>query len=140
MAAARPFAGTERLRATADKCFGELAREDWLEAFRAHPRIGEKQAAAQSAESPAAAGWSEQEQAPARAARAEAFAALAEANRAYEAKFGHIFIVCAAGKSAEEMASLCCERMGNDPEKELRVAAEEQRRITHLRLEKFYQL
>jgi allantoicase len=137
MAAARPFAGTERLRATADKCFGELAREDWLEAFRAHPRIGEKQAAAQSAESRR---WSEQEQAPARAARAEAFAALAEANRAYEAKFGHIFIVCAAGKSAEEMASLCCERMGNDPEKELRVAAEEQRRITHLRLEKFYQL
>jgi len=139
MAAARPFASVEQLREAAEKCFTEMAREDWLECFRAHPRIGEKKAAA-SAASPAAAGWSEQEQAATRAADAATMAALAESNRAYEARFGHIFIVCATGKTQAEMLAACKQRLTNDPGKEISIAADEQRRITQLRLEKFLQL
>ena len=139
MAAARPFASAEQLRAAAEKCFTELSREDWLECFRAHPRIGEKNAAGAAA-SPAAVGWSEQEQAGARAADAATQTALAEANRAYEARFGHIFIICATGKTPAEMLAACQQRLANDPGKEIGTAADEQRRITHLRLEKFLQL
>ena len=139
MAAARPFAGVEQLRAAAEKCFTEMAREDWLACFRAHPRIGEKKSAA-SVASPAAAGWSEQEQAGARGAEASTLAALAEANRAYEARFGHIFIVCATGKTPAEMLAACQQRLANDPEKEISIAADEQRHITQLRLEKILQL
>jgi allantoicase len=139
LAAARPFAGVEQLREAAEKCFTEMAREDWLESFRAHPRIGEKKAAATAA-SPVAASWSEQEQAGARAADAATMAALAEANRAYEARFGHIFIVCATGKTPAEMLAECKQRLANDPGKEISLAADEQRRITQLRLERFLQL
>src|SRR4029079_9101865 len=95
------------------------------EAFAAHPRIGEK-----------GGRWSQQEQAGARGADAEILADLAEANRLYESRFEHIFIVCATGKSAEEMLGLLRARLDNNPETELRVAAEEQRKITSLRLEK----
>jgi allantoicase len=138
VAAARPFASEEQLFKAAEKCFAQMTREDWQESFRAHPRIGEKQTAAH-AES-AAAGWSEQEQSAARGADPAAQAALAEANRAYEARFGDIFIICATGKTPAEILAACRERMGNDPEKELDIAADEQRRITQLRVEKFLQL
>ncbi len=138
MAVARPFTDAAQLHAAAEKCFETLTREDWLESFRAHPRIGEKKTAA-SAESPGA-GWSEQEQAGARGADASTQAALAEANRAYEARFRHIFIVCATGKSPAEMLAACKQRLANDPEEEIGLAAAEQRRITQLRLEKFLQL
>src|SRR5207244_5560051 len=101
-------------------------REDWLEAFRAHPRIGEK----------AASEWSQQEQALVEKASPPQLSALRNANRSYESRFGYIFIVCATGKSTEEMLALIHERLQNDDDKELRIAAEEQRRITQLRLEK----
>ena len=65
---------------------------------------------------------------------------MAKANRAYEARFGYIFIVCATGKSTGEMLALCQERLRNSPEKELRIAAEEQGKITRLRLEKLIQI
>jgi allantoicase len=136
MAATRPFANADQLFHAAEKCLSELTREDWLESFHAHPRIGENKTAG-SAESRR---WSEQEQAGARGADAVTLAALAEANRAYEARFGHIFIICATGKTPAEMLAACRERLHNDPEKELGVAAGEQRRITQLRLEKFLQL
>jgi allantoicase len=125
MAAGRPFRDRADLVRMSDGIWRSLAPEDWLEAFRAHPRIGEK-----------GGRWSTQEQAGARAARPEVLAELAEANRRYESRFGHIFIVCATGKSAGEMLALLQERFGNDPDTELRVAAEEQRKITNLRLEK----
>ncbi len=137
MGAARPFASEEQLYKAADKCFAELTREDWVESFRAHPRIGERKMA--PAESHAA-GWSEQEQSGTRGADATTIAALAEANRAYEARFGDIFIICATGKTPADILAACRGRMANDPEKELHVAADEQRQITHLRLEKFLQL
>ena len=125
MEAARPFPGESGLLESADRIWRELAPEDWLEAFRAHPRIGER-----------AAGEAAREQAGTSGAPEAVLAALARANRDYEERFGHIFIVCATGRSAQEMLDLCRLRLHNDPRKELEVAAEEQRRITRLRLER----
>jgi OHCU decarboxylase len=134
MAQQRPFAGWNEIREAADRIWWGLGRVDWLEAFSRHPGIGES--AATSATSDRARGWSEREQAGLRDAGVEVKTALAEANRGYLARFGYIFIVCATGKSSEEMLALLRSRLQNDPGAELRIAAEEQRRITHLRLEK----
>ncbi|HEV3468101.1 MAG TPA: 2-oxo-4-hydroxy-4-carboxy-5-ureidoimidazoline decarboxylase [Pyrinomonadaceae bacterium] len=134
VAAARPFRSVGELLETADRVWWELSAEDWLEAFRAHPRIGERKAAAEVGEE--ARRWSEREQSGARGAPAGTLEALAEANRAYEGRFGFIFIVCAAGKSAGEMLSLLGARMDNEREAELRVAAGEQSKITRLRLQR----
>jgi OHCU decarboxylase len=130
----RPFDSFEAVLATADDVWWSLGTEDWLEAFRAHPKIGEKKAAA--AQSEQARAWSAQEQSAVANAGAQAIAQLAERNREYEDRFGFIFIVCASGKSSEEMLSMLNSRMHNDRETELQVAAEEQRKITRLRLEK----
>ena len=132
--ARRPFAGEEELKRAADEVWWGLGREDWLEAFRSHPKIGERKAAAEVSEE--SRRWSEKEQAGTGLAPAGTLDALAAANREYEDRFGYIFIVCATGKSAEEMLAVLRSRLGNDPEDELRVAAEEQRRITRLRIEK----
>ncbi len=123
MLAARPM--TDPF-ATSDEIWASLSEKDWQEAFAAHPRIGERKGGA----------WSAQEQSGTRTAAAETMLALADANRRYEEKFGHIYIVCATGRSADDMLRLCNERLDNDPATELRVAAEEQRKIMHLRLEK----
>src|SRR5262249_14970907 len=124
MAAERPFGGEAELFESADRVFRDLSPEDWLEAFRAHPRIGER-----------AHGQAAREPSGAPRAPADALSALALANRDYEERFGHIYIVCATRKSAEEMLDLCRRRLHNDAGKELFVAAEEQRKITRLRLE-----
>jgi 5-hydroxyisourate hydrolase / 2-oxo-4-hydroxy-4-carboxy-5-ureidoimidazoline decarboxylase len=112
--------------AAADTIWAGLDRADWLEAFAAHPKIG----------GDAAKGWSAAEQAGAASASRDVLARLAEANREYEARFGYIFIVCATGRSAEEMLQRLEGRLDNDPLIELRVAADEQRKITRLRLAK----
>ncbi|HEV2130750.1 MAG TPA: 2-oxo-4-hydroxy-4-carboxy-5-ureidoimidazoline decarboxylase [Longimicrobiaceae bacterium] len=137
VAQARPFASFEELLEVADGMWWSLDAEDWLEAFRAHPRIGEKKPAA--GEPAGTERWSAQEQSGMQRSRDEVRAALARGNQEYEERFGHIFLVCATGKSGEGMLALLQERLGNDPETELRVAAEEQRKITHLRLEKLLQ-
>lgn len=134
VAAARPFRSPEDLSGAAVRVWRELSPEDWLEAFRAHPKIGERKAADRVSEQ--ARAWSEREQAGAGVAPAETLSALAAGNRAYEERFGFIFIVCASGKSAGEMLSALEARMGHDAETELRVAAEQQRQITRLRLHK----
>jgi OHCU decarboxylase len=134
MAAARPFANEQQLFANADEISSSLADGDWLEAFRAHPKIGEQKAA--TAQSPQEKNWSAQEQAGVATASAETTAQLAARNREYEAKFGFIFIVCASGKSPEEMLAMLNNRLHNEPQKELFAAAEEQQKITRLRLEK----
>jgi OHCU decarboxylase len=126
MAEARPFSGEGELFADADRIFRELSEEDWLEAFAAHPKIGAR-----------ASGQAAAEQAGARGASPETLAALARANREYEERFGYIFIVCASGRSAEEMLDLCRRRLHNASAEELKVAAEEQMKITRLRLEKW---
>ncbi|HVT02008.1 MAG TPA: allantoicase [Thermoanaerobaculia bacterium] len=130
----RPYASWDQLVDRADREWSTLPQRDWLEAFRAHPRIGERKAPA--AQSAVAASWSGQEQASAGAASDEVMAQLTEANREYEAKFGRTFIVCATGRSAGEILANARQRMSNSAEDELHVAAEEQRKITRLRLEK----
>ncbi|HVT46041.1 MAG TPA: allantoicase [Thermoanaerobaculia bacterium] len=127
MLRARPFGSWDTFSAVADERWWELGRADWLEAFAAHPRIGERKTTSS---------WSQEEQASALDATQKALADLERANREYETRFGHIFIVCAAGKGAEEMLALVKERLRNDSESELRIAAEEQRKITQLRLQK----
>lgn len=134
MSDARPFADPDHLTKEADEIWWKLDADDWLEAFRAHPKIGEKKAAA--AQSAEAQRWSAQEQSDTERAAAETKAALADGNREYEQRFGFIFIICATGKSAEEILAALNGRVNNDPEGELRVAAEEQRKITQLRLKK----
>ncbi len=134
LAVRRPFAEVAALLAAADEVWWSLAPDDWDEAFRAHPRIGERKAVPpQSAQ---AAAWSAQEQSGAATAAGEVAAALAEGNRAYEKRFGRIYIVCATGKTAEEMLAILRARLANDPATELRAAAAEQAKITRLRLEK----
>lgn len=134
MAAERPFHELEVLLATADRIWLGLDAKDWLEAFSHHPKIGEKSAAEKVSDE--ARRWSEDEQSATGKSSAETMMELAAANREYERRFGFIFIVCAMGKTAEEMLSLLSSRLGNDADTELRIAAEEQRRIMHLRLKK----
>jgi OHCU decarboxylase len=134
MTAARPFASLEELGEKADAVCGSLNEEDWLEAFRAHPKIGARKAVTD--QSPQAQSWSAQEQSGVANAAQQTAAELARQNRDYEARFGFIFIVCATGKSPEEMLEILKSRIGNDRHDELLIAAEEQRKITRLRLEK----
>ena len=134
MTEARPFAGNDELFATADDVWWSLSTEDWLEAFRAHPKIGEKKAAATQAEQ--AQSWSAHEQSGVASATSQTKDDIARLNREYEDRFGFIFIVCASGKSSEEMLAILNSRIGNDRDTELRIAAEEQTKITKLRLRK----
>lgn len=126
MIASRPFGSGSELLSAAENIWWELDPPDWQEAFQAHPRIGEKSASS----------WARQEQSGAAAASNATISALAEVNRDYEKRFGHIFIVCASGKGADEMLAIAQRRLQNSPEDELRVAAEEQLKITKLRMMK----
>ena len=130
----RPFISEAELLEAADRLWWSLNREDWLEAFRAHPRIGERKA--ETPQNEQAAAWSAQEQSGVADAAGDVASALADGNRAYEQRFGYIYIVSAAGKTADEMLSILRERLANDPAAELPIAAGEQAKITRLRLEK----
>ena len=132
MMARRPFGGDARLlRAARIEWFG-LTEADWLEAFLQHPKIGDR--ASLAARFPETHDLSAKEQSGVTGASASVIDELAAANEAYLDRFGFIFIVCATGKSAEEMLKLLRDRLGNDRAAELRVAAEEQAKITALRL------
>lgn len=134
MSAERPFETVDDLIEKADLVWWSLQPGDWLEAFLSHPKIGEKKAAA--ATSIQSRQWSEAEQAGIGEATNSTLATLAELNQKYEDKFGYIFIVCASGKSSDEMLAILRERLENDPDEELRIAAAEQAKITKLRLQK----
>jgi allantoicase len=134
MTALRPYDTPAAVLAAADGAADAVGPDDWREAFRHHPRIGER--AAERPQSHAAQALSDGEQAASRRASAAELAALAEGNRAYQDRFGHVFIVSAAGRTAAEMVAILRDRLNNDPDTELRVAAGEQRRITRLRLER----
>jgi 2-oxo-4-hydroxy-4-carboxy-5-ureidoimidazoline decarboxylase len=134
MLARRPFASPVDLLAAADECFAALGRDDWLEAFAAHPRIGDLDGLRQKFA--ATADWSAKEQAGVAGAAEQVLRDLAAGNQEYEDRFGHIFIVCATGKTAAEMLALLRERLPNPPDAELHIAAAEQAKITRLRLEK----
>jgi 2-oxo-4-hydroxy-4-carboxy-5-ureidoimidazoline decarboxylase len=132
MMARRPFANDAKLLFAARNEWFGLTERDWLEAFSHHPRIGDRDAL--EARFPETHDLSSKEQAGLGEARDDVLTALADGNNAYFAKFGFIFIVCATGKSAEEVLSLLRERLPHDRATELRVAAEEQAKITALRL------
>ena len=130
----RPFRRREALLSAAGEVWRSLDPVDWKEAFAQHPRIGERSGAGPQGGQGEA--WSAREQSGMDSAADETRRALAEANRAYEARFGYLYIVCATGRTAEEMLALARGRLANAPAAELAVAAGEQEQITRLRLEK----
>ena len=134
MMEARPFTDDDALlQATADNWW-KLDRHNWLEAFAAHPKIGDVESL--RAKFAGTRTWASNEQAGVAGASDATLARLAQLNREYEARFGYIFIVCATGKSADEMLAILESRLRNDPQTELQVAAAEQLKITQLRLKK----
>lgn len=135
LAGRRPFEGESALVAASDEIWNRLTATDWIEAFSKHPRIGEQKARVVASSQSAA--WSAQEQKGVGAAAESVQAALLAGNQQYEEKFGRVFIVCATGKSAEEMLGILNGRLRNDAATELRAAAEEQRKITNIRLKKW---
>jgi 2-oxo-4-hydroxy-4-carboxy-5-ureidoimidazoline decarboxylase len=126
MVAARPFADDRAVREAAERCWWALGPGDWREAFAHHPRIGER----------AGGDWARAEQAGVDAAGPQTRRALADGNEEYERRFGHVFLICATGRSADDMLGELRRRLGNDPARELQVAAGEQAKITRIRLEK----
>jgi 2-oxo-4-hydroxy-4-carboxy-5-ureidoimidazoline decarboxylase len=161
MTAARPFADPETMIRVSDQIWSSLDRGDWLEAFGSHPRIGNQTAApaamprglprgisdrsrrgwgpgasAEKVDKEPRENWSANEQAGIENAPDNVLDKLAARNRDYEARFGYIFIVCATGKSADEMLSMLERRLTNEECRELGIAAEEQRKITNLRIAK----
>jgi 2-oxo-4-hydroxy-4-carboxy-5-ureidoimidazoline decarboxylase len=134
MTSRRPFEAEEDLIRAASDVWWSLEQSDWLEAFHSHPKIGEKKAAAEV--STQSQHWSGQEQSGVRDANQDTIESLARLNREYEQKFRFIFIVCATGKSAAEMLAILRERLVNDIDVELPIAAAEQAKITELRLKK----
>jgi 2-oxo-4-hydroxy-4-carboxy-5-ureidoimidazoline decarboxylase len=146
MVAMRPIQNHEEVLAAADRTWATMEEPDWMEAFACHPRIGggigggiggssgERKAAHAGAQS---AAWSAEEQSGAAQAALRVLEELARGNLEYEERFGFTYIVCATGKSAEEMLGLLNRRLGNDRASELRAAAEQQRQITAIRLRKW---
>jgi 2-oxo-4-hydroxy-4-carboxy-5-ureidoimidazoline decarboxylase len=134
MASKRPIQDEASLLAASDWAWQNLREADWLEAFQNHPRIGET---GKKTATPQSSAWAAQEQQSAAAADESVKMALLRGNREYELKFGRIFIVCATGKSAREIVEILKRRLQNDEATELRLAAEEQRKIMHLRLKKW---
>jgi 2-oxo-4-hydroxy-4-carboxy-5-ureidoimidazoline decarboxylase len=129
-----PFDSIPALYEAAERTWYNLTEADWREAFTHHPKIGDVNALKEKFASTAT--WAAGEQGAVRQASQETLEALAAGNEAYEQKFGYIFIVCATGKSAEEMLALLQARLPNDPSQEIHVAMGEQAKITRLRLEK----
>lgn len=133
-ATGRPYDTLETLLSTSNDIWWSLDRSDWLEAFRSHPKIGDKKAADKvSAQSQQ---WSGQEQSGVDEASHQTVSSLAALNEAYEQKFGFIFIICATGKTSDEMITALRERLQHDADAELSIAAAEQSEITELRLKK----
>ena len=134
MAEKRPFSSLDAAKAEARAVWAALSPADWDEAFKAHPEIGGKKA--EGPQTAPSASWSAGEQAKVGAADATTLGELASINAKYRERFGRIYIVCATGRSAEELLAVAKSRLGNAPGEELGIAAEEQAKITALRLEK----
>ena len=134
----RPFQHKNELFNLTENIWFSLTPEDWLEAFSHHPKIGDIDLLRKKFQKTKS--WSEKEQLGIQEAGENILKDLAESNRLYEEKFGYIFIVCATGKSADEMLALLKVRLENDPEAELLIAAKEQNKITQLRLDNLLSL
>jgi 2-oxo-4-hydroxy-4-carboxy-5-ureidoimidazoline decarboxylase len=125
-----PYPDLDSLLGAAERAWSELDPADWSEALAGHPRIGERGGSAPAA--------SEREQSGVRVAAASTLDQLAAENRLYEARFGHVFLFAAVGKSAEEILAALRERMENDPVTEAKVTAAEHRKIARLRLRELW--
>jgi len=145
MTRARPFPSAEAMADIGDAVWMSLGSADWLEAFAAHPRIGETKPVEPGTAPPklrvvrpgeGASSWEAHEQSGTKSATEKVKERLAARNHQYEARFGYIFIVCATGKTAEQMLAIIEDRLQNDSHEELRIAVEEQRQITRLRIGK----
>ena len=127
VAGGRPYPTVEHLQQTADDVLAGLAEDDVDAALAGHPRIGERATGAEAA-------YSSREQAGLAGTTTGTLQALADGNRAYEERFGHVYLVCATGRDAGELLGLLRERLGNDPATERRVLREELRKINRIRL------
>jgi 2-oxo-4-hydroxy-4-carboxy-5-ureidoimidazoline decarboxylase len=142
MVESRPFVDRTSLQNAAGNIWWSLQEQDWLEAFSRHPKIGERSPGAGSSSqlterrSSVEQSFSAEEQSGMFQASGETAILIAELNRTYEARFGYIFIICAAGRPAAEMLAALESRLSNAPKLELKVAAAEQAKIMHLRLDK----
>jgi 2-oxo-4-hydroxy-4-carboxy-5-ureidoimidazoline decarboxylase len=134
MVALRPIESVFELSEAADRVWATMSEADWMEAFASHPRIGERKATHANVKSEA---WSGREQWSIGTAESTVLTELAEGNAQYEARFGFTYIVCATGKTADEMLAILKRRLVNDRTTELREAAEQQRQITQIRLGKW---
>jgi 2-oxo-4-hydroxy-4-carboxy-5-ureidoimidazoline decarboxylase len=131
----RPFNTIDDLRITSDTIWSTVSEADLMEAFSHHPKIGDKSSLQKKF---ATKEWASNEQSGVNNASEEIIDELAKGNADYEKKFGYIFIVCATGKSAKEMLDLLKKRLPNTPEAEIKIAAKEQNKITHLRINKLF--
>lgn len=135
MVALRPIASVAVLSEEADRVWSTMQEADWLEAFACHPRIGERKVSAHAGAQSAA--WSRAEQAQTNSASEDVLAEIAAGNQQYEERFGFTYIVCATGKSAEEILAILKRRLASTRDAELREAAEMQRQIMQIRLGKW---
>ncbi|MFY9647896.1 MAG: 2-oxo-4-hydroxy-4-carboxy-5-ureidoimidazoline decarboxylase [Terriglobales bacterium] len=136
----RPWPDEGKLLAASDEIWRILAVSDWLEAFCSHPRIGEssvRELREPTAASEKSAAWSQQEQRNVAEAGDAVKIELAEGNREYEQRFKRTFIVCATGKTPEQILQILRRRLNNDEQSDLQEAADEQRQITQTRLRKW---
>jgi OHCU decarboxylase len=134
MVALRPILTIAKLSEAADRVWAAMGESDWLEAFACHPRIGERKAPTASEQF---SSWSQGEQSGTTTAAQSTMRQLAEGNALYEQRFGFTYIVCATGKSADEMLAILQRRLTNARVAELREAAEQQRQIMQIRLGKW---
>jgi len=139
LVAMRPIQNQETMLAAADRVWSTMGEPDWMEAFACHPRIGGGIGERKAHATPKSVAWSAQEQSGAAQAAERVLAELAAGNAQYEERFGFTYIVCATGKSAEEMLAILNRRVASDRAAELREAAEQQRQITGIRLRKWMQ-
>jgi 2-oxo-4-hydroxy-4-carboxy-5-ureidoimidazoline decarboxylase len=134
MVALRPIDNVFELSEAADRVWAMMTEADWMEAFACHPQIGDRKPTQATGRF---ALWSGEEQSSVATADSAVLADLAKGNAQYEAKFGFTYIVCATGKTANEMLTILKRRLANDRASELREAAEQQRQITQIRLGKW---
>lgn len=131
-----PFVSIEKLKQSSDEIWWQCDHKDWMEAFTHHPKIGDIKSLEKKFASTKE--WASGEQSSVATASQDVLHQLKDGNDAYEKKFGYIFIVCATGKSASEMLELLNIRLLNSPDAEIKIAAEEQNKITHLRIDKLF--
>ena len=136
LAARRPFHSIVELKTDADKIWLQCEELEWRDAFLHHPKIGDIKSLAEKFASTKQ--WASGEQSAVNTAAQNVLTELKGLNDEYEKKFGFIFIVCATGKSAAEILLLLKQRLPNNPEKEIKIAANEQNKITHLRIDKLF--